>query len=117
MIGLAHDQMPDSGVDYDQKYLYNNEAIRRSAAIIVTQEELVARIEAEARERRKETEGRPIVTEPEHGNTKLSQTFDSVIVDESSGEDEGEEDEEEKQKRSTPAVQPLRITTSPSSFS
>ena len=110
MIGLAHDQMPDSGVDYDQKYLYNNEAIRRSAAIIVTQEELVTRIEAETKERYKKTVGRPT-------KEKSSQTFDSIIVDESSGEDEGEEDEEEKQKRSTPAVQPLRITTSPSSFS
>ena len=76
MIGLAHDQMPDLGVDYDQKYLYNNEAIRRSAAIIVTQEELVSRVEAETKERYKETVGRPT-------KEKSSQTFDSIIVDES----------------------------------
>jgi len=56
------------------------------AAIVVAQDELVARIEAEARERRKETEGRPSVTESEKDAIKLPQLIGAVIVDESTDE-------------------------------
>jgi len=52
----------------------------------VAQDELVARIEAEARERRKETEGRPSVTESEKDAIKLPQLIGAVIVDESTDE-------------------------------